>query len=366
MRRLEKYNVNIDHPHPFSGLLLEWYRDNARTLPWRETKDPFKIWLSEIILQQTRVQQGLPYYQKFLQNFSNVVELADASEQEVLSLWQGLGYYSRARNLHACSRQIRDEYGGIFPNSYQELLKLKGIGPYTAAAIASFCYMESVPVVDGNVFRVASRYLGIDLDIAQASSRKVFENAVANLMKGSPPDQFNQAIMEFGALQCVPGLPDCQSCSLQNSCFAFQHKQQRSLPVKLKKLKVKDRYFHYILVQSGDQVLMRERTAGDIWQGLHDFLLIESEHPLTLGDIRNQRKLEEMGIQGHKILDADFVVKHVLTHQRLHCKFYLYHCEKAELSDIQKNAKCKSLNIKELEHVAKPILIDKFLKVYIN
>jgi A/G-specific adenine glycosylase len=289
------------------------------------------------------------------------VDLANAEEQEVLSLWQGLGYYSRARNLHACAKQIRDNYQGKFPNSYQELLKLKGIGPYTAAAIASFCFMEAKPVVDGNVFRVVSRYLGIDTDIASSQARAVFENAASQLMGNCPPDQFNQAIMEFGALFCTPGLPDCLHCPLHNSCVASKNNLQQALPVKSKKVKVRDRFFHYLVISDGTYFLMNERGPKDIWQGLHDFYLHENVSLKTLNEIQQEGIFVEVGNQ--EIVDSGVETKHILTHQHLYCRFFLYQCNYESLIEIKNKINFKLVHRNELAEISKPILIDKFLNL---
>ena len=211
---------------PFSQYLLSWYQQNKRDLPWRHTTDPYKVWLSEIILQQTRVGQGMPYYEKFVANFSTVFDLAAADEQQVLRLWQGLGYYSRARNLHSCAKMVVQEYGGEFPQTAAELQKLKGIGEYTAAAIASFCFKEAAPVLDGNVFRVVARYFGLAHNIADARSKKAFYEVLEEVIDREHPDQFNQAIMEFGALHCTPAKPMCMYCDLQQDCYAFLNQQQ--------------------------------------------------------------------------------------------------------------------------------------------
>ncbi|MEY2629135.1 MAG: Adenine glycosylase, partial [Bacteroidota bacterium] len=233
----------------FSKSLIQWYLQNKRDLPWRNTIDPYFIWLSEIMLQQTRVAQGLPYFLRFTEAFPTVFDLAKADEEQVLKLWQGLGYYSRARNLHKTAQQVAFEYNGEFPKSYAELLKLKGIGEYTAAAIASFAYNESVPVVDGNVYRVLSRYFEVETDIASLGAKKEFTQLAAELLPAGEANLFNQAIMEFGALQCVPKNPNCTNCIFSDSCAALQKKKVDQLPVKSKKIKVKTRFFTYLVFE---------------------------------------------------------------------------------------------------------------------
>ena len=251
-------------------LLINWYSREKRDLPWRITRNPYAIWLSEIILQQTRVTQGTPYYEKFIKAYPTVHNLAAASEQEVLKLWEGLGYYSRARNLHKAARQVSKEYGGTFPNSYIELLKLKGIGPYTAAAIASICFHEKVPAVDGNVFRLISRLFGIHENINKASTRKIFEKTIDLIMPSSAPGDFNQAMMEFGALICTPR-PRCENCDLQFNCISFKEKTQHILPIKKKKIKIKTRVLFYWIFTYQEKICLNKRIKGDIWEGLWDF-----------------------------------------------------------------------------------------------
>ena len=231
----------------FSNSLIKWYLQNKRDLPWRNTIDPYFIWLSEIMLQQTRVAQGMPYFFAFTEAFPTVFDLAKASEQEVLKLWQGLGYYSRARNLHKTAQYVAFELDGKFPDNYKALLSLKGVGDYTAAAIASFSYNEVVPVVDGNVFRVLSRVFDIEADISQPASKKIFQELAMELMPKDHPAIFNQAIMEFGALQCVPKNPDCTICVMNDGCLALKMDKVNQLPVKLKKTKVTNRFFNYFI-----------------------------------------------------------------------------------------------------------------------
>ncbi|MDP5122125.1 MAG: A/G-specific adenine glycosylase, partial [Spirosomaceae bacterium] len=261
----------------FSKKIIPWFEQHQRNLPWRHTQDPYAIWLSEIILQQTRVAQGLPYYNRFLSHLPTIQDFANAPQEEILRLWQGLGYYSRARNMHATAKVIIEKYDGTFPDNYNELVKLKGIGPYTGAAIASFAFGEAVPVVDGNVFRVLSRVFGIETDIAASSARKEFTELAETLIPQDSPAAFNQAIMEFGALQCTPHQPNCMFCPLQDTCYAFQHEAQGVLPVKLKKTKVRNRYFNYFAVQQDEHFLMNKRAENDIWSGLYEFYLVETE-----------------------------------------------------------------------------------------
>lgn len=262
----------------FSNILIAWYLDNKRDLPWRATTNPYHIWLSEIMLQQTRVAQALPYYFAFSEAFPTVTDLANAPEDQILRLWQGLGYYSRARNMHATAKIIVEQHQGNFPNSYKELIKLKGIGPYTAAAIASFAFREAVAVVDGNVYRVLSRIFGIDTDIAKTEAKSIFFELAQTHINSQKPDLFNQAIMEFGALQCVPKNPNCGVCPFAATCFAFQNGQVANLPVKSKAKKARKRYFNYFVTSNNkQQIILQQRIQKDIWQKLYEFPLLETE-----------------------------------------------------------------------------------------
>jgi len=340
--------------HHISDILAAWYNQNKRDLPWRETKDPYKIWLSEIILQQTRVAQGLPYYEKFVKKFPTVSHLASADEQIVLRLWQGLGYYSRARNLHQCAKTIVADYNGEFPRSANELKKLKGIGDYTAAAIASFCFKEAVPVLDGNVFRVISRYFGVYDDIGDAKNKKIFYQLLNEVIDKEKPDLFNQAIMEFGALHCTPANPMCMYCKLQDSCYSFEHKSQNELPVKLKKVKVRQRYFKYLVFVLQNKIYLKKRTENDIWIGLYDFYLKETEN----------ETLEAL-LEGHTsseliLLDESKSFKHILTHQRIDAKFFVIKLAPADSSELFLT-ELTPYNLKELMELPKPKLIDNYI-----
>jgi len=234
--------------NPLVSKILSWYGQNARNLPWRGTQDPYKIWLSEIILQQTRVAQGLPYYNKFVQNYPNIASFAEANEDEILHLWQGLGYYSRARNMHSCAKTICTEYDGKFPSTYSELKKLKGIGDYTAAAISSFAFNEKKPAIDGNIIRIISRIYGIFHTPYTKESRDTIDSISRELIEHAPPANYNQAMMEFGALQCVPKNPDCSQCPVADFCYAFEYDAVGKLPTPKKKIEVKNRYFHFLVI----------------------------------------------------------------------------------------------------------------------
>ncbi len=339
----------------FSAQIISWYRSNPRELPWRGITDPYKIWLSEIILQQTRVAQGLPYYYSFSETYPTVRDLALAPESEVLRLWQGLGYYSRARNLHNCAKYVWHELNGNFPDNYQDLLSLKGVGSYTASAIASFAFGEAKAVVDGNVFRVLARYFGIDTDIATGKAKKQFEALADELIPKDNPGEFNQAMMDFGARLCVPKKPDCDVCPLQSTCFAFQKSMIKDLPVKINKTKVKERSLHYYVIQCGQDYVWKKRKAGDIWEGLHDFPMEEknSPNPQSIGLPTSE--------QPHPFPKN---YRHILSHQKLNASFSKLDIptEKyPELSQWCENEGYFLISENEIEYLAKPKLIVNFL-----
>ncbi len=328
-------------------------------MPWRQTTDPYRIWLSEIILQQTRVAQGLPYYLSFTETFPTVFDLANAKEEKVLKLWQGLGYYSRARNLHATAKYVANELKGVFPDNYKDLLKLKGVGDYTASAIASICYKEAVPVVDGNVYRVLSRYFGIDTPINSAKGIKEFKKLAVELMDQEDPANYNQAIMEFGALQCKPKNPYCSICPLNDSCEALKTGKITILPVKLKKLKIKKRYFNYLVFFSNDnKTIIQQRTKDGIWKGLYEFPLLEEEKI----DIRT---IKEDSFFRNLTTDTNFEVipyqekpiVHKLSHQHLYTRFYVVKLDK--ISKI--NGAQKVVDFKAIHTYPVPILLGNFI-----
>jgi A/G-specific adenine glycosylase len=266
----------------FNSNLTNWFDKNKRELPWRKSNDPYKIWLSEIILQQTQVKQGLPYYNKFLKNYPNIYELARSSEDEVMKNWQGLGYYSRARNLHFTAKYIVHELNGIFPKKYIDLIKLKGVGDYTASAIASICFDESVAVLDGNVFRVLSRYFGIEIPINSTQGIKHFKSLAKSLLPKKRIGDYNQAVMEFGALQCKPKSPNCSICPINVNCVAFTTNNTKNLPIKIKRSKIKDRYFNFLVyLTKKSETVIEKRNVKGIWQQLYQFPLIETESSVS-------------------------------------------------------------------------------------
>lgn len=348
----------------FANQLIEWYHHHHRDLPWRKTQDSYAIWLSEIILQQTRVVQGLPYYESFLRNYPTVNDLAAASETEVLRLWQGLGYYSRARNLHACAKMVVEQYGGEFPGTFDELIKLKGIGRYTAAAIASFAFNQPNAVVDGNVYRVLSRVYGIETDISLSSAPKVFETKAQQLLDKKRPASFNQAIMEFGAIQCTPKSPACGICPFSASCFAFNCNMIDSLPVKSKKVKVRKRYFTYLVFQFKDELWLRQRGAKDVWQGLYDFYLIETEGKTTIDSVLESTKVK--ALPAAVIAEESKIYEHVLTHQRIFANFVKIEVHDSEIGQVkQLFPELEKHSIEQIKNLPKPVLISKYLEDFI-
>ncbi len=345
----------------FSGKMLKWYYENKRSLPWRETIDPYKIWLSEIILQQTRVAQGTPYFLKFVQTFPTVENLANAKEEEVLKLWQGLGYYSRARNLHATAKMIVSNYDSIFPDNYKELLKLKGVGDYTASAISSICFDEPQAVVDGNVYRVLARYFGIDTPINSNEGIKYFKALAQKVMDAKEIRNYNQGIMEFGALQCTPKNPYCLHCPLNESCVALQKGIIDQLPVKINKTKVRKRYFNYLVpiyrdAEGNQYTSLQQRKGKGIWQNLWEFPLLESKSDLDYETILGayQEILSEIK-SGEITVYNETPITHKLSHQHLHTKFWILNTK----DEIYNKIKCETV-----KDYPVPILIADFIKAF--
>lgn len=314
----------------FTSYLQEWYDQYQRSLPWRQTTDPYRIWISEIILQQTKVDQGLPYYKRFVETFSTVQDLAEASEDEVLRCWQGLGYYSRARNLHATAKVISKEFNGQFPDTYDELIRLKGIGPYTAAAIASFCFKQAHAVVDGNVFRVLARIFGIETPIDSTEGRRQFTELAQRLLDVERPDLHNQSIMEFGALQCTPKNVQCTGCIMAQRCSALASGKVADLPVKLNKKKVKPRYLHYFCVEdAARRQRLIKRDKNGLWAGLYEFPSIELDKEVSVTD---ELVTELFGTVKHWAIVDQTPIIHKLSHQEL--SVYLY---RVQLDTLDEN-----------------------------
>ena len=319
-----------------SKKLLEWYENNKRKFPWRDTDIPYEIWLSEIILQQTKVTQGLPYYNKFISQYPKLKDLVFSSENEVLKLWQGLGYYSRARNMHFTAKFIYNELNGVFPDNYKDLLKLKGIGDYTASAIASFAFGEVVPVLDGNVYRFISRYIGIETPINSSKAKKEFKEILHELIDKNNPADFNQAIMEFGSLQCTPKKPDCEKCIFIDSCFAYNSRVINSLPVKIKSKKSKTRYFTYYYLNNSTYLYLKKRVGDGIWKNLFEFPLSENE------DIYNKEQIDSnlfeiSTIEQLIVVKVHEPIKHILSHQNIFAKLIEINIEeKFEMENFMK------------------------------
>lgn len=309
---------------PLSTLLGDWYALNGRDLPWRQTRDPYRIWLSEIILQQTRVAQGTAYYLRFVARYPCVASLAAASEDDVLKLWQGLGYYSRARNLHAAARTVVSRFGGIFPAAYDEVRSLPGVGDYTAAAICSAAYDAPYAVLDGNVFRVLSRLFDLDVPIDTAAGRKMFAGLAQSQLDAERPGLYNQAIMDFGALQCIPGQPSCGACPLEARCLARAAGTVVARPVKQGRSKVRERWFHYLHLVCGGETLLHRRGAGDIWQGLYEFPLIETDRAADLAALAGSEAFVALcGPVSNRVGCRTVALPpHRLSHQTLHAVVY--------------------------------------------
>jgi len=342
----------------FKKELIRWYSNNKRELPWRETKNPYYIWLSEIILQQTQVKQGLPYYEAFVKQYPSVFDLANASEEAILKLWQGLGYYSRARNLHTTAKHIAFNLNGEFPNNYKDLLKLKGVGDYTASAISSIAFNEVAAVVDGNVYRVLSRYFGIKTPINATDGIKEFKILASTLIDNEQPATYNQAIMEFGARQCKPKNPNCTVCPINNSCVALQKKQVNTLPIKLKKTKVVTKYFNFLVcIDASKNILFEKRNKKGIWQNLYQFPLIESEKSLNNNEF-HLLNIENIGLESSDFnysLYNEFDKVHKLSHQHLYTKFWI-----VELEALPKT----SIPINHLKKYPTPVLISNFINEF--
>jgi len=343
-----------------SQSLTQWYSHNKRDLPWRDTKNPYNIWVSEIILQQTRVNQGLSYYYRFIEKFPDIDTLANSDIDDLLKIWQGLGYYSRARNMHFTAKEIVEKYNGNFPSNYKELLQLKGIGDYTASAIASICFDEKTPVLDGNVFRVLSRFFGISESTQTNAGKKIFKEKLQALIPEKDPGTFNQSIMEFGAIQCTPKNPDCYVCTLKMSCFAKKNDLVDSLPLKKEKVKQQNRYFNYLYIKHKDNVLVEKRTGNDIWKLLYQFPLIETKQITDFENIKNTPLWKSLFNDVQYSLDLNIIEKkHILSHQKIYARFYKI--EITHMNDFMKKNYIK-IHQSEFHKIGVPRLIDRYLK----
>lgn len=347
----------------YSKQLVSWYRKNKRDLPWRETNNPYVIWISEIILQQTRVAQGLDYFHRFITRFPNIRTLAEAQEDEILKMWEGLGYYSRALNLHTAAKQLCQTFGGSFPQLYTDVRSLKGIGDYTAAAICSFAWNQPYAVVDGNVYRVLSRLFALDIPIDTSRGKKAFSQLAHQLLDKQNPGIHNQAIMELGALVCTPSNPDCLHCPLQERCLAYARHQPEKYPVKQGKTLNRIRYFHYLHIRHKEDTYIEKRGKNDIWRGLYQFPLIESEHPADFAKIQSHdffRKLTKScpELQIRQVCEN---LKHVLSHQTIYATFW-----QIELAESSPMLESQFLRIPEedLRLYSVPKLLRNYLSEY--
>ena len=345
----------------FAQEIITWYLGNKRDLPWRETSDPYIIWLSEIIMQQTRVEQGTPYFIRFAENYPTVADFAAASENEILNLWQGLGYYSRGRNMHHTARMVMEEHAGYFPRKYDELLKLKGVGEYTAAAISSFSANEAKAVVDGNVYRLLSRYFGIDTPINSPAGKKIFAELATTVMDKGQAGIYNQAAMEFGSLQCKPVNPVCNICPLQDACVAYNSNTVHLLPVKIKLKKVRERFFTFIVAEKNGAVLMQKRLEKDIWLNLYQLPLFETANAVEAITLIKDPAFRSVFGNDSKIVKISAPIKHLLSHQRLHAQFIQVKDFNDEYALLNGLFYASSTDLKTL---AQPKLIFEFLEKF--
>lgn len=338
--------------------LKNWFREYKRDLPWRQSHDPYRIWLSEVMLQQTRIDQGLPYYQRFIERFPGIFHLAAAPEAEVLNLWQGLGYYNRARHLHETAQVIANQYQGEFPSDYQSLIQLKGIGEYTAAAISSMAFNKPHVVVDGNVNRVLARLFGIQEPVNTTNGKKAVKAYAESLLDEAAPGDFNEALMDFGAIQCTATNPKCGICPLRDHCYALHHNQTDQLPTKAKKLKRRTRYFYYLVMANSQGLVLRQRGTDDVWQKLYDFPLLE----LAPWEAFRKGDLTAMAQKPPSV--ASFIAdhKHVLTHQDIIANFYTIN--NFDLAVLEQNT--IFVEWEDLPGYALPRLIDRFLQAHLD
>lgn len=343
-----------------ADILFDWYARCGRDLPWRHTRDPYRIWLSEVILQQTRVAQGMAYYARFTERFPDMEALAAASEDEVLKLWQGLGYYSRARNLHAAAKQVVETYGGMFPESLDAVRSLRGVGDYTAAAVCSAAYGTPCAVVDGNVYRVLARLFDVELPIDSTAGRRAFADLAQSQLDTTRPGLYNQAIMDFGALQCTPAQPRCEECPLAGKCLALAAGTVGERPVKQGRTLVRDRWLNYLHITCGAETLLQRRAAGDIWQGLYEFPLIETPRPVDFGDLCLSEPFRGwLGNTPWHLVRSVAMPAHRLSHQRLHAVFH-----RIETPGLTPAALARAISTESPGDYAVPRLIDRYFIRY--
>jgi len=343
----------------FAVKLMDWYREKGRDLPWRDTSDAYIIWLSEIILQQTRVEQGMPYFHRFLEAFPIVTKFAEAEEEQILRLWQGLGYYSRARNMHKAAKMVVEDFNAVFPTRYEDAIRLPGVGEYTAAAIASFSINEPRAVVDGNVYRVLARYFGIHEPINSPQGKKIFAKIAHEMLDKENAGVYNQAIMDFGALQCKPKNPACDVCVFRLECVAFREERVGSLPIKLKGKGSRNRYFHYFVVTDGDKILMSKRGQGDVWTNLYEFPMIETAEDMTVQPLMAHEEFVQYFKTETVLEPVSKQTKHVLSHQNIYARFYVV----ADSNALKKKKKeWDYYYYEKIDKLAKHKLIFSFLE----
>lgn len=345
----------------FADALIHWYKEEGRDLPWRNTKDPYIIWLSEVILQQTRVEQGKPYFYKFLEQFPTIKCFALAEEEDVLRMWQGLGYYSRARNMYKAAKMVMDKFAGVFPSRYEDLIALPGIGEYTAAAISSFSINEDRAVLDGNVFRVLSRYFSIQEPINTGSGKKVFQELAGELLPIGRAGVYNQAIMDYGAMVCKPKSPLCEICVINSTCLGLKEDLLLQLPVKQKGKKSRNRYFHYFIIEHENSIMMSKRGVGDIWANLYEFPMIESVDDVEISELTELPEFQHYF--GNSIIEPiGGPIKHTLSHQNIYAKFYKI----ADATSINEKKDCWNYCLSEkIDTLAKHKLIFYFIDMHI-
>ena len=355
---MKKTEKNFDSGRFFTQKLMEWDKNsNNRAMPWKKEKDPYKIWISEIILQQTRVEQGREYYNRFISKYPDVKSLAKAKDNEVFKLWEGLGYYSRCRNLLMAARFIQNDCKGKFPDTYEVILSLKGVGPYSAAAIASFAYNLPHAVVDGNVMRVLSRFFRIATPIDTTEGKKTFNELAQSLLDSKNAGLYNQAIMDLGATVCKPQSPVCNSCPLSKRCISYKEGDMNLYPAKSKKIKIRHRWFNYFIIQCGESYYVRKRKEKDIWQQLHEFVLIETEKAITAEEWSTDYRLKNMLGRTFKVISQTDLRMQKLTHQHVHGSFFTIAINKAvELDGYERKT------ISQIKRLAFPMMIAEFLR----
>lgn len=342
----------------FRKKILSWYYSNRRELPWRFNINPYNVWIAEIIFQQTRINQGIDYYNRFIQRFPDIRSLVQSSEDEVLKMWQGLGYYSRARNLYATAKIIYSEYNGVFPSSYNEIIKLKGIGDYTAAAIASVAFNEPIPAIDGNVYRVLSRLFAVEIPVDSTIGKKQIKEIATSLIDPEYPGDFNQALIEFGALQCLPRNPTCSDCLFNSVCEAFKTQSVEFFPVKIKKTKMTVRYFNYLVIDQGETIQFNKREGNDIWKNLYDFPMIETKERISPEEFMTSPDWREFFNNDIlTIVNISEEIPHQLTHQKIIARFYFI--------EVDKNKKycstCITVDKKDIFALPVPKIIENLL-----